>query len=362
MSSMETQQAQSLQTRQEFKLIARLEQANLLEMPEEEFNKLIAEVESNPLFKKLYQKEKIIRYQRYPKTDISSRFHQLNEEITAGTGNLDIESLLSGKEEIIRQIQKMGLEKFKRYFLYPEPEVSIEEVAQDCNLEPPEVEKINSFINEFSIMSEFYNPSALSSEHGIYYSKVASVERGPEGFIIGYLSPSYARGRYLIDYERFEESRGNRTISRDEVREIRRLFKKLELINSRKDTITRILQNILEKQAPYFESHDPKALLPFSQKELAKRIGLVPSSISRAISGRSLDTPWSEEKALKDFFPRPRRFKKELVRQLLENQEGLRSDEEIRRQLEQKFGVSISRRSVASLRKELKISPVWKKK
>jgi DNA-directed RNA polymerase specialized sigma54-like protein len=363
MGGLEIQQTQSLQTRQELKLIMRLEQANLLEMPEEEFNKLIIEVEGNPLFKKLYRKERIIHYQRYPRTDVSSRFYQLNEEIAAGgTGGLDVESLLSNKEDIVRQIQKMGLEKFKRYFLYPEPGVSAEETAQECNLELSEVEKINSLINDFSIMSEFYHPSALSSGHGIYYSKVASIERGPEGFIIGYLSPSYARGKYSIDYERFEELKGNGAFSAAEAKEIRQLLKRLELINSRKDTVTRVLQGITEKQAPYFESGNDKALLPFSQKELAERIGLVPSSISRAISGKSLETPWGEEKALKDFFPRPRRFKKELVRQLLESEEGLRSDEEIKAQLEQKFGVSISRRSVASLRKELKIAPAWKRK
>ena len=77
-------------------------------MPEEEFNKLISEAENSPLFKRLSQKEKIIRYQRYPKTEISSRFYQLNEEIAAGTGTLDIESLLSDKEDIVRQIQKWG--------------------------------------------------------------------------------------------------------------------------------------------------------------------------------------------------------------------------------------------------------------
>jgi RNA polymerase sigma-54 factor len=332
-------------------------------MPEEEFNKLIAEVERGPLFKKLYRREKIIRYQRYPRTDISPRFYQLNEEIAAGgMGGLDVESLLSNKEDIVHQIQKMGLENFKRYFLYPEPEVTAEEIAQECNLELPEVEKINSLINEFSIMSEFYHPSALSSGRGIYYSKVAAIERGPEGFVIGYFSPSYARGKYSIDYERFEELKGNGTFSAAEAKEIRQLLKRLELINSRKDTVTRILQGIMEKQAPYFESSNNKALLPFSQKELAERIGLVPSSISRAINGKSLETPWGEEKALKDFFPRPRRFKKELVRQLLETEEGLRSDEEIKAQLERKFGVSISRRSVASLRKELKIAPAWKRK
>jgi transposase len=362
MASMEIQQTQSLQTRQEFKLIMRLEQANLLELPEEEFNKLTAEVESSPLFKKLYRKERIVRYQRYPKTDLSSRFYQLNEEIAAGgTGTLDIENLLSDKERIVRQIQKIGLDNFKRYFLYPEPGVSVEEIAQECNLELPEVEKINSLINEFSIMSEFYHPSTLSSGHGVHYSKVASIERGPEGFVIGYLSPSYARGKYSIDYERFEELRGSGAITGAEVKEIRQLLKRLELINSRKDTVTRILQGIVEKQAPYFESGNGKAVLPFSQKELAERIGLVPSSISRAISGKSLETPWGEEKALKDFFPRPKMFKKELVKQLLETGEEFPSDEAIKAKLEQKFGVSVSRRLVASLRKELKIPAAWKR-
>jgi len=362
MGSLEIQQTQSLQARQEFKLLIRLEQASLLEMPEEEFNKLIIEAEGSPLFKKLYRRERIIRYQRYPRTDISPRFYQLNEEIAAGTGTLDIESLLSGKEDVTRRIKKIGRENFERYFLYPEPGISVEEVAQECNLELPEVEKINLLINEFSIMNEFYNPSVLSSEHGIHYSKVASIERGAEGFIIGYLSPSYARGRYTIDYERFEELRGSRAITGAEVKEIRQLFKRLEIINSRKDTVTRILQGIVEKQAPYFDSGNGKAVLPFSQKELAERIGLAPSSISRAISGKSIETPWGEEKALKDFFPRPRMFRKELVRQLLEKGEEFPSDEAIKAKLEQTFGVSISRRSIANLRKELKFPPAWKRK
>jgi len=362
MGNLEIKQAQSLQARQEFKLIIRLEQASLLEMPEEEFNKLIIEAEGSPLFKKLYRKERIIHYQRYPRTDISPRFYQLNEEIAAGTGTLDIESLLSNKEDVIRMIKKIGRENFKHYFLYPEPEVSAEEIARECNLELSEVEKINSLINEFSISSEFYHPSALSSGHEIYYSKIASVERAADGFVIGYLSPSHARGRYSIDYERFEELKGIGAITGAEAKEIRQLFKRLELINSRKDTVNRIMQNIVEKQATYFESGDPKALLPLSQRELAKKIGLVPSSISRAIVGKSLETPWGEEKALKDFFPRARRFRKELVRQLLETGEEFPSDEAIKAKLEQKFGVYISRRSVASLRKELKIAPAWKRK
>ena len=355
MRSLDIQQTQSLQTRQEFKLIVGLEQANLLEMPEEEFNKLISEVENSPLFRRLYKKERLIRYQRYRGTDISSSFYQLNEEIAADTSTLDVESFLLDKEEIVRQVQKLGLEDFKRYFLYPESETSPEEIARECDLELSEVERINRLINELSILSEFHNPSALSHEQGICYSKIASVERRAEGFVIGYLSPFLARGRYSIDHERFGELKGGGAFDRNEVNEIRQLFRRLELINSRKDTVTQLLQSIMETQALYFESGDPKALLPLSQRELAKKVGLVPSSISRAIRRRSVGTPWGEEKALKDFFPRPRRFRKELVRCLLETEEELPSDEGIKAELERKFGVCISRRSVASLRKELMI-------
>ena len=355
-------QTQSLQMRQQYKLIAGMEQATVLEMTEEEFARLSVEVERSPLFRKLHRTEGIVRYRRYPNTDVSPRFYQLNEEIAAGSGSLDVDAMLTDKEDLVRRIQEIGMENFKRYFLYPEPGVSTEEIARACDLPLPEVERINDLIDEFSVMSEFYNPSALSSGYGIRYSRVASVERTAEGFVIGYLSPSYARGRYAIDYERFEELRQAGSITGGEAKESRDLFKKLELLNARKDTLTRILQHVVEKQGPFFQSGDARALLPFTQKELAELIGVVPSSISRSVEGKSLETPWGEEKALKDFFPRPRMFRKELVKQLLETGEEFPSDEAIKARLEQEFGVFISRRLVAGLRKELRIGTASQRK
>ena len=355
------EQTQSLQIQQELRQILRMEQANLLEMPEDEFNRLITKMERSSLFKRLYHKEKLIRRQRFHRTDISSSFYQLKEEVVADKGSPDVESLLLNKEHIVHLIQKLGLEKFKRYFLFPASGMTLEEIARECDLEVSEVQKINNLIDEFSVMSEFYHPSKITSG-GIRYSKVASVEKHEEGFIIGYFSASLARGQYLIDYERFEELKAAGAFTDVEVKQARQLFKKLELINSCKDTLTQILQNIIDKQALYLESGDLKSLLPFSQKELAEKIGLAPSSVSRAISGKSLETPWGSEIPLKALFPRPKRFKKELLRQLLETDRELPSDEAIRTELWEKFGVAIPRRSVANLRKELKISSAWKRK
>lgn len=351
---MPVKQIQSLQMRQELSQILRMEQANLLEMPEEEFQRLVAEIERSPLFQRLCQKEKIIHRQRSPRTDISSSFYQLKEEAVADKGSLDVESLLLNKKQVISQIQRLGVEKFKHYFLFPESGMSEEEIASECDLAVSEVKKVNRLIDDFSILSQFYHPSALSSG-AVHYSKIASVEQSREGFVIGYFSPSLARGRYAIDNERFGQLKASQAFTEAEIKQVKQLFRKLELINTRKDTVSQILQNIVEHQALYLESGDLRALLPFSQKELAKKISLAPSSISRAINSKSIDTPWGEEIPLKHFFPRPKRFRKELLRQLLETEKELPSDEAIKLRLREKFGVAISRRLVASLRQELKI-------
>jgi DNA-directed RNA polymerase specialized sigma54-like protein len=356
MSRLRLEQTQSLQMQQEMRQILRMEQSNLLEMPESEFQRFITEIEQSRLFNRLYRQEKLVRYRRFPRTDISSSFYQLNEETVADRGSFDVDSLLANKEYIVRLIQKIGRDKFKQYFLLPESGMTPDEIADECDLDVAQVGKINRLIDEFSIMSEFYHPSAVSSG-AIHYSKVATIEKDKEGFFIGYLSPSAARGQYVIDYEKFEQAKKTSAFSQAEVSEARQLFKKLELINSRKDILTQITQAIVDKQALYLESSDLKALLPFSQKELAKKLGIAPSSISRTISGRSVETPWGAEVPLKRFFPGPKIFKKELLRQLLETEKDIASDNEIRNRLQERFGVAMSRRAVSNLRSELRFSP-----
>jgi RNA polymerase sigma-54 factor len=354
MATLGVNQTQSLQMQQGLRQIVRMQQANLLQMSEGEFQQLIVEIERSPLFLRLYQKEKLIHYQRFPRTSISSTFYQLKEDTAADPGSLNVESLLLKKENLVQQIQKLGMERFKRYFLFPDSGVTINEIAKECDLDVAQVQEINSLVDEFSIMSEFYHPSKFSSDV-IHYHKVASVEKAGGDFVIGYFSPLLARGRYRINYERFEELNNSGAFSKDEARETRQLFKKLELINSRKDTLNQILQGIVDKQSLYFQTGDSKSLLPLSQKEIAQKIGVAASSVSRAIRSKSINTPWGEEVPMKHFFPNPKWFKKELLGQLLKGDDELSSDEMIRIRLKEKFGVAISRRSVANLREGLKI-------
>jgi len=354
MLDFQLRQTQSPRLQQSLAPIMRLEQAHLLEMSQEDFSRLIAEIEKMPIFQRLFRRDRVVSYQRFPKTDISSGFYRFREDMAVASGSIDVESLLASKGHIISQLQRVGRERFKRYFLFPDEGISLDEIARACDLKVSEVREINDLISDFSIMSEFYHPSSITSGL-IRYVKVASVERDKGSFVIGYFSPSLARGRYVVNYERFERLRADNVLSETEAREAGQLLRKLELINTRKNTLNLVLQNVIERQALYLESADPKSLLPFSQKELADRIGLAASSVSRAVRGKSIDTPWGQEIPLKQFFPRTKVLKKGLIRELL-TESSFHSDEAIRDELREKFGVSISRRSVANLRRELGFS------
>ena len=183
---------QSLQIQQGLRQITRIEQANLLEMSEEDFQKLVIDIEHTDLFSRLYRKEKLICYQRFPASGISTSFYDYKEELLADKGSFDIDSLISNKEHIIGIIQKLGMERFKYYFLLAESGMTLVEIARECDLQVTDVQAINSLVDEFSIMSEFYFPSNLPADI-VRYSRVASVNMNNEGFIINYFSPALAR-------------------------------------------------------------------------------------------------------------------------------------------------------------------------
>ncbi|MCX8126089.1 MAG: hypothetical protein N3E40_02950 [Dehalococcoidia bacterium] len=346
--------------RQEMRLSLLMEQAQVMEMPEDEFLRLVKEVEQSPLFRRLYEREKVVRRERLPGTDISRRVFELEAGTVTAPGSFDVETLLSTRDDLVNLVRKVGLENFKRYFLYPETDLGPEEISRVCGLSESEIRRLNQLVDDFSVAAEFYHPSALGDQT-TRYSKVAAIEPGPEGLTIAYYSPGHARGRYVIDHERLERLKESGAFTSAEVKELSGLVRKLEMINRRRDTLFRILEMVMARQRLYLETGDPRALLPFTQKEVAEKTGLAASSVSRCLAGRSIDTPWGE-KALKDFFPHPRQFRRELVAKVVADEGKPLSDEMVRRRLQDTFGVAISRRSVASLRKELKIPSSWKRR
>jgi DNA-directed RNA polymerase specialized sigma54-like protein len=353
------EQKQFLNTKQGMRQYLRIEQSNMLEMSQRELNSLIYEIEHSRLFDRLFREERIIRYSRFKKSDLSKNFYILEENLLADAQTPDIESLLLNKKRVVEYIRDIGLENFRAYFLLPEICMSDDEIAGQCGIKISQVKEIISLVDDIAIMDDLCSPSKCNTSD-INYSKVASIERDRNGFIIAYCSIFLSRGRYTVDYEKFACMESSSGFSDEELKEAKGLLKKLEMVNRYKESLHQVLYKIIEKQAAYLDSGDKGAILPFSQKEMAENIGVAPSSVSRLIRYRTLETPQGIELPLKSFFPNPKKFKKELLKKVLETERDLFSDARIQKVLAEKYGVNISRRSVSDLRNELKIRPASK--
>jgi len=349
-------QKQSLKMQFVMSQTVAMQQADLMQMSDFDFHKLISDIEQDPLFNRFFRQEKMIRYHRYTGTDIHPSISNIENYPLSGDSSPDIEALIARQSDLFGIIRKLGEEKFKKYFLFPQEEYSLEDISTLCNITRSETEAVNLLVNEVSVLSTFYHPPDSGTQLQVY-TCLASIEFNGYDFIINYLSPVYARGRYIIDYDNIEILMGGHTFDKDDVHKAKTLLRKLEFINNRKNILQNVLTSLIRKQSLFLKDGKKNNLLPFSQKELAREIDAEPSSVSRVIRMKSIITPWNEEIPLEILLPNPHYFKKELVKNLLKNEPGLRSDRAISCKIKERFGVHISRRSISALRKELHIKP-----
>ncbi len=142
-------------------------------------------------------------------------------------------------------------------------------------------------------------------------------------------------------------------------------------IEQRKQTIYRVVENIIEKQKDYFEL-GKKHLKPLTLREVADELEVHESTVSRATNGKYVQTPAGTFE-IKFFFSSGiatdggeslssnsiKDYIKELISQ--ENPKKPLSDEKIAKTLQDK-GMHISRRTVAKYRDNLRILSSSKRK
>jgi hypothetical protein len=341
------------------KLMGRLKVAGFMEMPEDEFRRLVKDIESDPLFKRFCYsscgEDKVIGFRRFGGTSLSSHCLELKEEIADAPASVDIETLLEGHPEESRLITRLGMDTFKRYFLYTDENLSIPEIAARCGIAPEQAQQVVELVNTVLLHQEIGVPARRNApETGATWSRVASIERGSEGFVIAFFVPSYARGRYQIDYEKLRHLKEVGQLQPREARSFESLVRKMELVNSRRHLLYRILEKIVEVQQPYLKSGDVRDLCPFLLKDAAAQIGVDLSLVSRVIQNRSVETPWGE-KSIRFLFPNHKEFKKQLVREIIERETASYSDETIRRIMLERYRMKVSRRAVALYRQMLEI-------
>ncbi len=139
----------------------------------------------------------------------------------------------------------------------------------------------------------------------------------------------------------------------------------IKSIEQRRNTLYKVTASLLTVQQEFF-NHGSKHIKPLTLREIADMIDMHESTISRATSGKYIQTPWGIFE-LKYFFSSKIASKsgaalssqsvKEIIKDIIENESGRgMSDKKIVEMLSE-LGIKIARRTVTKYRKKLGILP-----
>ncbi len=146
----------------------------------------------------------------------------------------------------------------------------------------------------------------------------------------------------------------------------------LQNIASRRETIQRVVEAVMGRQDDFLRK-GPGNLKPLTHQDISREVGMSESTVSRATSGKYVQTPWGVFDLKYFFVSRLRSSDRSrdrssdqvmaVIRHLVEheNPEAPLSDEEIAGYLE-KNGVSVARRTVAKYRGIMNIPPLHRRK
>jgi RNA polymerase sigma-54 factor len=133
-------------------------------------------------------------------------------------------------------------------------------------------------------------------------------------------------------------------------------------INERNHTLLRVSKAIVEFQRRFF-MNGPRHIAPLTMRDIARELGMVESTISRAARGKYMQTEWGIFE-LRHFFTNSisgsgsagsqfsKEGVKEIIRELIGSEDRRLSDQEITELLSKK-GIPLARRTVAKYRHEL---------
>lgn len=130
-------------------------------------------------------------------------------------------------------------------------------------------------------------------------------------------------------------------------------------IEQRRKTLNRIINSLLEYQRNFFEK-GPGYLRPITMTDFAKQLNVNPSTISRALANKYVESPWGIHK-MKFFFSAAvgktdKRLIFERIKDIITNEDNAAplSDAQIAKKLSRE-GIIISRRTVSKYREHLNI-------
>jgi len=354
---MKQTQKLSLAASQRLTVMGRMRMADWIEMPEREFAQEIVKLEKDPLFQKLYFGDGRIpgafRRQRWPGGRLSGSFYEIDERTAAGAGErVGVEEFAQTRGPALAAIKRMGQKDFERYFLHGEDALTLEEIGRRTGLKPEEVRSIHELVVELGARAEFETaveaPSASPGRQSACLAQI-SLSGGVPSF--EFYAPYWARGLYQVRHDLLDRWKDD-GLTPVERKHLPGLLKRLETFNLRQSTLYRLLEMVARLQVDFLKSERAVDVRPISLRQLAKRLDLAPSTVSRAFARRSVQLPSQRELPLISFVPGRRCVLRELLGGWLAENAAV-TDAALAERLKLERGISVSRRTVNAVRHEL---------
>jgi RNA polymerase sigma-54 factor len=241
------------------------------------------------------------------------------------------------------------------------------QIAKELQIELKDIQEVFDQI-------QLLNPkpgALLGQEATSYITPDAIIERNGDAFSVrmcdDFLPRITFNDRY---YQKFQGQ--DQTVTRfmqDKVQDYQWILKSIE---QRKETLTRVVATILEKQIDFFRK-GPQYLLPMTMREIAGELEIHESTVSRAVREKYVQTPVGTF-SLKSFFTSTIQTTsdentsstkvKNSISFLIEkeNKQKPLSDQEIVDILKRDEGMVVSRRTIAKYREQLGIPSSSKRK
>jgi hypothetical protein len=336
-------------------LLGRVKMAQAIRRTEPEWAKILSEVEKDPLFQDLLSasvgQDRIIRYKRYGKSAMSGQFYEMQDERVVGGSGHSPETLLDRKKHLLALIQRIGQPQFEKYFLYREEALPIDQIAQRCGMSLAEANELNEFIVDMSVEAEFYHPSGLQPHTVAQPNLIGRIVRNEDkSYSVAFYSPHLARGLYEINHDALKKWQKEKSLDRTDSARIRRFLGILELSNLKQGAFWRVIEYLLVAQKDYLDTQDPSKMAPISLRHVARHLQFAPSTISRVMGSKSILLPWDREVMLTHLMPGQRRVVLSILDRMLTDNPGRVTDARLATQIEESFGVKVSRRTITACR------------
>ncbi|MBE6381016.1 MAG: RNA polymerase factor sigma-54 [Lentisphaerae bacterium] len=272
-------------------------------------------------------------------------------------------------ESLMLQLKRRNCQDERIYMLLRDHQAELErnqlpQIARAMNITVDEIYDMLSVLKKLNCvpaagLNNRSNSSVIIPEMAIELENNELKVSGREG-VMPKLGMVRSYLKMLDDPQTPDETR---QYVREKLASAENILKALDL---RQDTLTRLTEVIARRQADFFR-YGIEHLQPMTMAEVALELDLHETTVSRAVSGKYLDTPQGV-KEYRFFFSGgfknadgedvSSRGVKAIIRQLIEQENPKKplSDQAIAQKLEQQ-GLSVARRTVAKYRESMNIPP-----